>query len=139
MGLSSIIKSIKSINLSIGIIPVSPTFEIEYKMFISEFVTAATEIQDRSLFWNIWHMLYTPILSIKEGRYKDKIIEEYLLAGEYQNVRQWYDLKDNLWLYENIAKDLGNTPIISPSLEFLRFSINGRSRFSIGTSSLVKI
>ena len=86
------------------------------EMFISEFVTAATEIQDRSLFWNIWHMLYTPILSIKEGRYKDKIIEEYLLAGEYQNVRQWYDLKDNLWLYENIAKDLGNTPIILYSI-----------------------
>lgn len=39
-----------------------------------------------------------------------------LLAGEYQNVRQWYDLKDNLWLYGNIAKDLGNTPIILYSI-----------------------
>lgn len=86
------------------------------EMFISEFVTAATEIQDRSRFWNIWHMLYTPILSIKEGRYKDKIIEEYLLAGEYQNVRQWYDLKDNLWLYGNIAKDLGDNPIVLYSI-----------------------
>jgi len=86
------------------------------EMFISEFVTAATEIQDRSRFWNIWHMLYTPILSIKEGRYKDKIIEEYLLAGEYQNVRQWYDLKDNLWLYGNIAKDLRDNPIVLYSI-----------------------
>ncbi|UEA87351.1 hypothetical protein [Alistipes senegalensis] len=86
------------------------------EMFISEFVTAATEIQDRSRFWNIWRMLYTPILSINEGRYKDKIIEEYLLAGEYQNVRQWYDLKDNLGLYGNIAKDLGDNPIVLYSI-----------------------
>lgn len=86
------------------------------EMFISEFVTAATEIQDRSRFWNIWRMLYTPILSINEWRYKDKIIEEYLLAGEYQNIRQWYDIKDNLWLYENIAKDLGDNPIVLYSI-----------------------
>lgn len=86
------------------------------EMFISEFVTAATEIQDRSRFWNIWHMLYTPILSIKGGRYKDKMIEEYLLAGEYQSVRQWSDLKDNLWLYENIARDLGHDAIILYSI-----------------------
>ena len=86
------------------------------EMFISEFVTAATEIQDRSRFWNIWRMLYTPILSIKGWGYKDKIIKEYLLAGEYQNIKQWSDLKDNLWLYENIAKDLGNNPIILYSI-----------------------
>ena len=86
------------------------------EMFVSEFVAAATEIQDRTRFWNIWRMLYTPILSINEGRYKDKMIEEYLLAGEFQNVKQWLDLKDNLWLYANIAKDLGDNPIILYSI-----------------------
>lgn len=79
------------------------------EMFISEFVAAATEIQDRIRFWNIWRMLYTPILSIKETRYKDKMIVEYLLAGEYYThiIKQWSDINDNLWLYENIINDLG--------------------------------
>lgn len=86
------------------------------EMFVSEFVTAAKEMQNRSRFWNIWRMLYTPILSIKEWSCKEKIIKEYLLAGEYQNIKQWSDLKDNLWLYENIAKDLGDNPIILYSI-----------------------
>lgn len=79
------------------------------EMFISEFVAAATKIQDRSRFWSIWRMLYTPILSIKETGYKDKMIEEYLLAGEYYThiIKQWSDINDNLWLYENIINDLG--------------------------------
>lgn len=89
---------------------------IDGEMFVSEFVTAATEMQNRSRFWNIWRMLYTPILSIKEWGYKDKMIKEYLLAGEYQNIKQWSELKDNLWLYENIAKDLGDNPIILYSI-----------------------
>lgn len=94
----------------------------EASLFISELV-AAEDIQNSyEQFWHVWDYLYPKIKNICTNPhiyYLNEILIEYLLAWRWwpEGIEEWHSLKkENLSLYVNISRDLGNIPSVLYSI-----------------------
>jgi hypothetical protein len=94
----------------------------ETASFIGELVSAEDYLNNHEQFWHIWDRLF---LKIKElcinprGYHLKEIIINYLLAWPWwrEGIEAWRSLKsENLSLYTNASKELGNIPAVLYSI-----------------------
>lgn len=95
----------------------------ETEQFIERFVWAENDFYQPKVFWYVWKLIYPEIIKLySQDSYFhdfDNLIMNYLLAWRWWGERQkeWRSLtKDNLWLYSDISKDLGNHPSVLYSI-----------------------
>ena len=94
----------------------------EATLFIEEIVIAEDILKNYEKFWYIWDSLFVKIkeLSINPQDYHlKKIIQNYLLSYNWwrEGIEEWHSLKsDNLFLYTNASKELGNIPAVLYSI-----------------------
>jgi hypothetical protein len=94
----------------------------ETASFIGELVSAEDHLNNNEQFWYIWDRLFLKIkeLSIKpRGYHLKEIIINYLLAWRWwrEGIESWRSLKsENLSLYTNASKELGNIPAVLYSI-----------------------
>ena len=90
----------------------------EVASFIGELVSAEDSLYKYKQFWHIWNGLYPKIkeLSANPRDYHLKeIIINYLLAWSWwrEGIEEWRSLKkENLSLYTNASKEIGNIPAV---------------------------
>lgn len=90
----------------------------ETASFIGELVSAEDSLNNCEQFWYIWNKLYPKIKELCVnpcGYYLEEIIINYLLAWFWwrEDVKEWHSLKEeNLTLYTNASKDIGNIPAV---------------------------
>ena len=97
----------------------------ECETFISELISAEDILRQKEQFWEVWRLLYDPIINM-QGFYKQDIFTVYLLAWQWwkDNITEWHSLtSDNLWLYANAAKDIGGNPTVLYSISKVLNSI----------------
>lgn len=94
----------------------------ETASFIGELVRAEDYLNNHEQFWHIWDRLFLKIkeLCINPHSYSLKgIIINYLLAWRWwrEGIESWHSLKsENLSLYTNASKELGNIPAVLYSI-----------------------
>ncbi len=77
--------------------------------FIRQFLTAEYYIRSKSVFWEIWRVLYRAVVERGIG-WNDDVLQAYLLA-DYLSPTETYDFDDtNLWLYDNAVNDFADSP-----------------------------
>ena len=77
--------------------------------FIRQFLTAEYYIRSKSVFWEIWRVLYRAVVERGIG-WNDDVLQAYLLA-DYLSPTETYDFNDaNLWLYDNAVNDFADSP-----------------------------
>ena len=82
------------------------------KDFICQFVYAEDELQKTQAFWEVWQILYKPIVDNCIG-YNNMVLQSFLFADDIfaPKTREWHSFNDaNLWLYDNIIRDCGGCP-----------------------------
>ncbi|MBR9776730.1 MAG: ATP-binding protein [Cytophagales bacterium] len=90
----------------------------ETASFISELVSAEDYINKHEQFWHIWNNLYPKIKELcsnPRGYHLKEIIINYLLAWRWwrEGIEEWRSLKkENLSLYTNTSKEIGNIPAV---------------------------
>lgn len=90
----------------------------ETASFIEELVSAEDHLYKPEQFWHIWNYLYPKIkeLCVNPHSYHLKeIIINYLFAWRWwrEGIEEWRSLKrENLSLYTNASKDIGNIPAV---------------------------
>ncbi len=90
----------------------------ETASFISELVSAEDYINKHEQFWHIWNNLYPRIKELcsnTRGYHLKGIIINYLLAWRWwrEGIEEWHSLKkENLLLYTNTSKEIGNIPAV---------------------------
>jgi hypothetical protein len=99
----------------------------ESASFVSELVAAEDKSNKVEQFWVVWRLLYDAIIN-KDiyGYYSDNLIIDYMLAWRWwtEGIEEWHSLgENNLWLYENAAKELGNHPAVLYSISRVLNSI----------------
>lgn len=95
----------------------------ETASFIEQIIYAEDSLKNHEQFWTIWHGLYPKIKELCETKSRDyrlkEIIINYLLAWRYwrEGVEEWHSLKsENLSLYANASKEIGNIPAVLYSI-----------------------
>lgn len=95
----------------------------ETEQFIERFIWSENEFYQPKVFWYVWKLLYPKIIELynQGGYYKDfeNLLVNYLLAWRWwgEKQKEWRSLtKENLWLYDDISKDLGNHPSVLYSI-----------------------
>lgn len=94
----------------------------EAASFIRELVSAEDYLNNNEQFWHIWDKLYLKIkeLCINPHNYHLKeIVINYLLAWRWwrEGIEAWRSLRsENLILYTNASKELGNIPAVLYSI-----------------------
>lgn len=94
----------------------------ETASFIEELVSAEDILFKPEKFWHIWNSLYPKIKELcgdPRGYHLNPIIINYLFAWRWwrDGVEEWRSLKsDNLFLYVNVSKDIGNVPAVLYSI-----------------------
>lgn len=99
----------------------------ESASFVSELVAAEDKSNKVEQFWVVWSLLYDAIIN-KDiyGYYSDNLIIDYMLAWRWwtEGIEEWHSLgENNLWLYENAARELGNHPAVLYSISRVLNSI----------------
>jgi hypothetical protein len=90
----------------------------ETASFISELLIAEDHINKHLQFWHIWNNLYPKIKELCSnplGYHLQEIIINYLLAWHWwrEGIEEWHSLKkENLSLYTNASKEIGNIPAV---------------------------
>ncbi|MFN8576744.1 MAG: AVAST type 4 anti-phage nuclease Avs4 [Candidatus Sericytochromatia bacterium] len=90
----------------------------ETASFIEELVSAEDYLNKSEQFWYIWNSLYPKIkelCSSPYGYHLKEIIINYLLAWRWwrEGIEEWRSLKkENLSLYTNVSKEIGNIPAV---------------------------
>jgi len=90
----------------------------ETASFISELVSAEDYINKYEQFWHIWNNLYPKIIELcsnPRGYHLKEIIINYLFAWRWwrEGIEEWRSLKkENLSLYTNASKEIGNIPAV---------------------------
>lgn len=90
----------------------------ETASFISELVSAEDYINKYEQFWHIWNNLYPKIIELCSnplGYHLKEIIINYLFAWRWwrEGIEEWRSLKkENLSLYTNASKEIGNIPAV---------------------------
>lgn len=94
----------------------------ETASFIEKLVSAEDYLNKHEQFWYIWNSLYPRIkeLCVNSHSYHLKeIIINYLLAWSWwrEDIEEWRSLKsENLSLYSNASKEIGNIPSVLYSI-----------------------
>ena len=94
----------------------------ETASFIEELVSAEDVLFKPEKFWHIWSSLYPKIKELcndPQAYYLDQIIINYLFAWRWwrEGIEEWRSLKsENLFLYVNASKELGNIPSVLYSI-----------------------
>ena len=80
--------------------------------FICQFVYAENELLKTQAFWEVWQILYKPIVENCTG-YNNMVLQSFLLADNIfaPQTQEWHSFHDdNIWLYDNIVRDCGDCP-----------------------------
>jgi len=94
----------------------------ETASFIEALVSAEDSLNKYEQFWHIWNSLYPKIKELcvnPRGYHLKEIIINYLLAWHWwrEGVETWRSLKsENLSLYANTSKEIGNIPSVLYSI-----------------------
>lgn len=94
----------------------------ETASFIAELVSAEDYLNKYQQFWYVWNSLYPKIKELcvnPRGYHLKEIIINYLLAWRWwrEGIEAWRSLKsENLSLYANASKDIGNIPSVLYSI-----------------------
>lgn len=95
----------------------------EAASFIGELVLAEDCLNNCEQFWYIWNQLYPKIRELcvvnPYSHYLKEIIINYLLAWRWwrEDVEEWHSLKnEDLVLYTNASKEIGNVPAVMYSI-----------------------
>src|SRR5690606_2965575 len=90
----------------------------ETASFIVELVTAEDYLYKHEQLWHIWNYLYPKIKELcatPRGYHLKEILINYLFAWRWwrEGIEEWRSLKrENLSLYTNASKDIGNIPAV---------------------------
>lgn len=90
----------------------------ETASFIEELVSAEDYLYKHEQFWHIWNYLYPKIKELcatPRGYHLKEILINYLFAWRWwrEGIEEWRSLKrENLSLYTNASKDIGNIPAV---------------------------
>jgi hypothetical protein len=90
----------------------------ETASFIAELVSAEDYLNKHEQFWYIWNSLYPRIKELcanPRGYHLNEIIINYLFAWRRwrEEIEEWRSLKkENLSLYTNASKEIGNIPAV---------------------------
>lgn len=90
----------------------------ETASFIAELVSAEDYLNKNEQFWRIWDNLYPKIKELcsnPRGYHLKEIIINYLFEWPWwrEGIEEWRSLKrENLSLYTNASKDIGNIPAV---------------------------
>ncbi len=102
----------------------------ESASFVSELVAAEDKINKTEQFWAVWKLLYDAIINKNiYGYYSDNLIIDYMLAWRWwtDGIEEWHSLSENnLWLYENAAKERGDHPAVLYSISRVLDSIGSK-------------
>lgn len=94
----------------------------ETAAFIGELVSAEDYLNNHEQFWYIWDSLFPKIKELcinPRGYHLKEIIINYLLPWRWwrEGIEEWRSLKsDNLSLYTNASKEIGNIPAVLYSI-----------------------
>jgi hypothetical protein len=84
---------------------------------LSEFVSEADKVNNPDSFWNIWNLLYDPIVKQRMEDYKrHEILMNYFLGENWkETARCWHSLREkDLRFYDSLVKDVdvADVPIL---------------------------
>lgn len=94
----------------------------ETASFIENLISAEDYLNKYEQFWHIWNSLYPKIKELylnPRGYHLNEIIINYLLAWRWwrEGIEAWHSLRsENLSLYTNVSKELGNIPAVLYSI-----------------------
>ena len=104
----------------------------ETAAFISELVSGEDYLNKYEQFWHIWNSLYPKIKElciIPRGYHLKEIIINYFFAWPWwrEGIEEWRSLKkENLSLYTNASKEMGNIPAVLYSIVKVLNSIGAK-------------
>lgn len=83
------------------------------KFFLEAFIIVESIHPRVNTFWTVWKTLYPTISDIKH-RYSTGLIKSYMLAAYgLCETKSWESLRSSdLWLYEKMAKECGDSPAV---------------------------
>lgn len=90
----------------------------ETASFIENLISAEDYLNNYEQFWHIWNNLYPKIKELSanpRGYHLKEIIINYLFAWSWwrEGIEEWHSLKkENLSLYINASKEIGNIPAV---------------------------
>lgn len=87
---------------------------------LSEFVSEADKVNNPDSFWNIWNLLYDPIVKQRIGDYnRREILMNYFLGENWkETARSWHSLREkDLVFYDSLVKDIDVADV--PTLLFV--------------------
>ena len=87
---------------------------------LSEFVSEADKVNNPDSFWNIWNLLYDPIVKQRIGGYnRREILMNYFLGENWkETARSWHSLREkDLVFYDSLVKDIDVADV--PTLLFV--------------------
>lgn len=84
---------------------------------LSEFVSVADKVNNPDSFWNVWNLLYNPIVKQRIGGYnRREILMNYFLGENWkESARSWHTLREkDLKFYDSLVKDISiaDVPIL---------------------------
>lgn len=104
----------------------------ETATFISELVSGQDYLNKYEQFWYIWNSLYPKIKELcsnPRGYHLKEIIINYFFAWRWwrEGIEEWHSLKkENLSLYSNASKEIGNIPAVLYSIVKVLNSIGSK-------------
>ena len=104
----------------------------ETAAFISELVSGEDYLNKYEQFWHIWDSLYPKIKELcnnPRGYHLKEIIINYFFAWRWwrEGIEEWRSLKkENLSLYTNASKEMGNIPSVLYSIVKVLNSIGAK-------------
>ncbi|MFN4027506.1 MAG: AVAST type 4 anti-phage nuclease Avs4 [Flavobacterium sp.] len=104
----------------------------ETASFVEQIIIAENDLKRYEQFWHIWKSLYPKIkeMSINTHNYYLKgIIVNYFLAWRWwrEGIEEWDSLtNENLFLYSNASKEMGNVPSVLYSITRVLNSIGSK-------------
>lgn len=93
----------------------------ETASFIEQIVIAEDSLKNHEQFWYVWNNLYPKIKELCSnpgGYHLKEVVWNYLLGLKWkEGVEEWHSLnKENLSLYINTSKEIGNIPSVLYSI-----------------------
>ena len=89
----------------------------DLKYLLSGFVFVADRLNEPDSFWNIWNLLYNPVVKQPVGGYhRCEILMNYFLGENWkETTRSWHSLRErDLKFYDSLVKDIApaDAPIL---------------------------
>jgi hypothetical protein len=104
----------------------------EMSSFLDKIISAEDYKDRYEQFWYVWNKLYPQFIETcnhSHSYHIKNVITSYLLAWQWwrEGIEEWHSLKkENLLLYANVARDLGNIPAVLYSIAKVLNSIGSK-------------